>query len=149
VYQKNPNFWGASQIQVDELQYPAVKDNAVVQEKLLTEQVDWGGFFAPDLDSTFVAKDPAHNHYWMSSVAFSNITGFAIAPGFIVSGQLLTEIVFSYPGIGFVLLSAVQGRDYALVQGVFLLITLVVLAANFLVDIVYVVLDPRVRQGGA
>jgi peptide/nickel transport system substrate-binding protein len=73
VYQKNPKFWAADQVQIDELQYPAIKDNNVVQEKLLKGQVDWGGFFAPDLDTTYVAKDPANNHYWMSPVAFTMI----------------------------------------------------------------------------
>jgi peptide/nickel transport system permease protein len=65
--------------------------------------------------------------------------------GFVVGGALLTEVVFAYPGIGYQLLSAVQALDYPLMQGVFLTITAAVLVANFLVDIVYVRLDPRVR----
>jgi peptide/nickel transport system permease protein len=85
--------------------------------------------------------------YAARNAVLPNITGFAISLGFIVSGQLLTEIVFNYPGIGFSLLKAVEGRDYQLVQGVFLLITLGVLGANFLVDLLYTVLDPRVRRG--
>jgi peptide/nickel transport system permease protein len=74
------------------------------------------------------------------------ITGFAIALGSVVTGQVLIEIVFSYPGIGFALLQAVSKSDYPLMQGIFLVITLSVLAANFLVDLIYVILDPRVRQ---
>ena len=62
-----------------------------------------------------------------------------------VSGSLLTEIVFSYPGIGFAILQAVDNLDYALLQGIFLVITVAVLGANFLADLLYVVLDPRVR----
>ena len=55
------------------------------------------------------------------------------------------EVVFAYPGIGYTLLAAVQNLDYPLMQGLFLTITTFVLIANFLVDIVYVRLDPRVR----
>lgn len=83
--------------------------------------------------------------YAARNAILPNITGFAISIGFIVGGQLLTEMVFSYPGIGLSLLNAVNGQDYALVQGIFLLITLAVLGANFLADMLYAVLDPRVR----
>ena len=62
------------------------------------------------------------------------------------SGALLTEIVFSYPGIGYVLYQAVLQQDYPLIQGIFLIITFAVLAANLLADVVYVFLDPRTRQ---
>jgi peptide/nickel transport system permease protein len=84
--------------------------------------------------------------YAARNALLPNITGFALSLGFVVSGQLLIEIVFSYPGIGFALLQAVQNSDYALMQGIFLCITIVMLIANFLVDLIYVVLDPRVRQ---
>ena len=83
--------------------------------------------------------------YAARNAILPNITGFAIAIGAIVGGQLLTEMVFSYPGIGYALLQAVQQQDYAMVQGVFLIITLVVLGANFLADMLYAFLDPRVR----
>ena len=63
-----------------------------------------------------------------------------------VSGALLTEIVFSYPGVGWILLQAVNNRDYPLLQGIFLVITFAVLAANLAADFVYVLLDPRTRQ---
>jgi peptide/nickel transport system permease protein len=73
------------------------------------------------------------------------VTGFGLSLGFIVSGALLTETVFTYPGLGYLLLTGVQKLDYPLVQGLLLMITLAVLIANFLVDIAYVRLDPRVR----
>lgn len=73
------------------------------------------------------------------------VTGFGIALGYVVGGALLTEIVFSYPGLGFQLLTAVQNLDYPLMQGLLLIITLAVLIANFIVDLIYVRLDPRVR----
>jgi peptide/nickel transport system permease protein len=84
--------------------------------------------------------------YAARNAILPNVTNFALSLGFIVAGQLLTEIVFSYPGIGYSLLQAVQGEDFALMQGIFLIITLAVIAANFLADLVYTVLDPRVRQ---
>ena len=62
------------------------------------------------------------------------------------AGAVVTEIVFSYPGLGFILLNAVQEADYALLQGVFLVITMAVLVANLAADFVYVFLDPRTRQ---
>ncbi|HLW02805.1 MAG TPA: ABC transporter permease [Ktedonobacterales bacterium] len=86
--------------------------------------------------------------YAARNAILPNITGFAISLGFVIGGALLTEIIFSYPGIGFILLSAVQAEDYPLMQAIFLLIALIVLIANFLADLLYVVLDPRVRQEG-
>jgi peptide/nickel transport system permease protein len=66
--------------------------------------------------------------------------------GFVVSGSLVTEIVFNYPGIGSVLFKAAQGQDYPLMEALFLAITILVLVANILADIAYVFLDPRTRQ---
>lgn len=84
-------------------------------------------------------------HYAARNALLPNITGFGIALGFVLSGSLLTEIVFSYPGLGYLLLQAVKNKDYPLMQGLFLAITFAVLAANWLVDIAYVWLDPRTR----
>jgi len=83
--------------------------------------------------------------YAARNAVLPNITGFAIAIGTIVGGQVLTEMVFSYPGIGYALLQAVNQQDYAMVQSIFLIITLAVLGANFLADMLYTFLDPRVR----
>ncbi|HVS48485.1 MAG TPA: ABC transporter permease [Candidatus Dormibacteraeota bacterium] len=74
------------------------------------------------------------------------VANFTIALSLIVSGQILVEIVFNYPGIGFHLFDALGKLDYSLVQGIFVVITLVVLAANLLADVVYVLIDPRARQ---
>jgi peptide/nickel transport system permease protein len=84
--------------------------------------------------------------YAARNAILPNITGFALSLGFVVGGALLTEIIFSYPGVGFALLQAVQSEDFPLMQGIFLVITFAVLGANFLADVFYVVLDPRVRQ---
>jgi len=75
------------------------------------------------------------------------LTGLALQLGVIVSGALATEIVFSYPGIGYLILQAVQNQDYFLLQGCFLFIIIGVLLANFIIDIVYVIVDPRTRTG--
>ncbi len=85
--------------------------------------------------------------YAARNALLPNVTGFGMALGFVVSGSLLTEIVFSYPGQGYLLIEAVRSLDYPLIQGLFLTITLAVLGANLLVDIVYVWLDPRARRG--
>ena len=62
-----------------------------------------------------------------------------------MAGSIVTEAVFSYPGIGSALLNAVGSNDYSLMQGLFLVITLSVLGANLLVDLLYSIIDPRTR----
>ena len=84
--------------------------------------------------------------YAARNAILPNISGFALSLGFIVGGTLLVEMVFSYPGIGFQLFQAVGAKDYPLMQGVFLIITLAVLAANLLADLIYLLLDPRTRR---
>jgi peptide/nickel transport system permease protein len=86
--------------------------------------------------------------YAARNALLPSVSGFALALGFIVGGTLLVEIVFSYPGVGFELFQAVGSKDYPLMQGIFLIITLSVLVANFLADIAYLALDPRTRKEG-
>lgn len=74
-----------------------------------------------------------------------SLTAFGMSFGFVISGSLLVEIVFSYPGIGYTLLQAVNSRDYPVMQGIFLMISATVLLANFIADMSYVLLDPRAR----
>ena len=75
-----------------------------------------------------------------------NFTGFGMALGFVLSGALLTEVVFSYPGQGYLLLQAVMAQDFPLMQGIFLSITAAVLLANLIVDIGMWWVDPRTRE---
>lgn len=84
-------------------------------------------------------------NYAARNALLPNVTAFGMSLGFVISGALLTEIVFSYPGLGYQLLRAVNTLDYPLMQGLFLMITCAVLLANFIVDVLYVRLDPRVR----
>ena len=83
--------------------------------------------------------------YAARNAVLPSIAGFAISLGFVVGGSVVTEQVFSYPGIGSKLLSAVTNNDYALMQGLFLFITLAVLGANLVVDLFYGLIDPRTR----
>ncbi len=84
--------------------------------------------------------------YAARNAILPSVSGFSLAIGFVVSGSLLTEIVFSYPGIGYILLQAIGSEDYPLLQGIFLIITFAVLGANLIADFTYSFLDPRTRQ---
>ncbi len=83
--------------------------------------------------------------YAARNALLPSVTGFAIAIGAVVGGQLLVEIVFSYPGIGFALYQAIQNQDYALADGILLLVIIVTVVMNLIVDLLYTVLDPRTR----
>lgn len=85
-------------------------------------------------------------NYAARNAMLPQLSSFALSLGFIVGGTLVMELVFSYPGVGKLLLDATNAKDYPLMQGIFLVITLTVLIANILADIAYVVLDPRARQ---
>lgn len=87
--------------------------------------------------------------YAARNAILPNIASFANALGFVISGVLIMEYVFSYPGIGYLLYNAVGNEDYPLMQGIFLVIALAVLAANLLADLAYLVLDPRTRRRAA
>ena len=84
--------------------------------------------------------------YAARNALLPSVAGFSLAIGFIVSGALLTEIVFSYPGIGYLLFNSIGSDDYPVLQGIFLIITIAVLLANLLADFTYALLDPRTRQ---
>lgn len=84
--------------------------------------------------------------YAARNAVLPSVTGFAIALGSVVGGQLLVEIVFSYPGIGSALYQGIQGQDYAQADGVLLLVIITTIVMNFAVDTIYALLDPRVRQ---
>ena len=87
--------------------------------------------------------------YAARNAMLPQVTSIAIALSTIIGGQILIEQVFSYPGIGFQLTTAVSGEDYPLIQGMFLIIAVTTLLINFIVDMIYGRLDPRVRRRGA
>jgi peptide/nickel transport system permease protein len=84
-------------------------------------------------------------NYAARNALLPSVTAFGMALGFVLSGQILIESIFSYPGLGYLLFKSVRNLDYPLMQGLFLMITFAVLAANFIVDLLYTRLDPRVR----
>jgi peptide/nickel transport system permease protein len=75
-----------------------------------------------------------------------SISSLALSISLIVTGSIVTEIVFSYPGLGSAINNAVLDADYPLMQGILLCVIFAVLVVNFLADIVYVILDPRARR---
>ena len=85
-------------------------------------------------------------NYAARNAVLPQLSSFALSIGFIVGGTIVMEMVFSYPGVGKLLLDATTAKDFPLMQGLFLIITLAVLCANILADIAYAVLDPRTRQ---
>jgi peptide/nickel transport system permease protein len=84
--------------------------------------------------------------YAARNALLPNVTAFGLQLGAVVGGAVLVEGVFSYPGIGGLLFTAVINHDYPLMQALFLVITLSMLVAIFVVDLLYVRLDPRVRR---
>ncbi len=82
--------------------------------------------------------------YAARNAILPQVTSFAMSLGFIVGGQVLIESVFSYPGVGYDLVQAATQQDYPLLTGLLLMIVVGVLLANFIADILYVKLDPRV-----
>jgi peptide/nickel transport system permease protein len=77
-----------------------------------------------------------------------NLVGFAMSLGFVVGGAILVEFVFNYPGVGWMFLQSVENQDYALMQALFLLITVTVLLAILAADVATAILDPRTRDRG-
>jgi peptide/nickel transport system permease protein len=75
----------------------------------------------------------------------SVVTVFGVLLGSLLGGSIVTESVFNWPGIGTLLLQAIQQRDYGIVQGVVLFISLIFMIVNLLVDLTYAYLDPRIR----
>ncbi len=84
--------------------------------------------------------------YAARNAILPSVTGFALAIGSVVGGQLLVETIFSYPGIGFSLFQGIQNDDFALTQGILLLVIIATVLMNLIADLLYAVIDPRVRQ---
>lgn len=90
-------------------------------------------------------KDSKIVRYVFRNAMLPQITGLALAIGTMVGGALVAEIVFSYPGLGTTLLSAILGQDYPLISATTLIITIMVLIANFTLEILYGFIDPRIK----
>ena len=86
--------------------------------------------------------------YAARNAVLPNLAGFAMSLGFVVSGAILVEYTFNYPGVGYMLLQAVNNEDYPLMQAMFVMITVTVLVAILVCDFLTVLLDPRARTEG-
>lgn len=90
-------------------------------------------------------KDRKIVGYVFRNAMLPQITGLAMSIGTMIGGALVAEIIFSYPGLGTTLLAAVKGRDYPLISACTLIITIMVLLANLIVELIYGVIDPRIK----
>ena len=90
-------------------------------------------------------KDRKIVGYVFRNAMLPQITGLAMSLGTMMGGALVSEIIFSYPGIGTTMMSAIKGNDYPLLSACTLIITIMVLVANLLVEIIYGVIDPRIK----
>lgn len=87
-------------------------------------------------------------NYAARNALLPSVTSLSMALGMAIGGQMIVEIIFNYPGLGTVLLNAIHARDYQVLQGQLLIMTLFMLFFNFLADLFIVALDPRLRKGG-
>lgn len=94
-------------------------------------------------------KDRKIVGYVFRNAMLPQITGLALSIGTMVGGALFAEIIFSYPGLGSTILTAVLGQDYPLISAVTLVITIMTLSATFLIEMVYGILDPRIKAAQA
>ena len=94
-------------------------------------------------------KDRKIVGYVFRNAMLPQVTGLALSLGTMVGGALVAEIIFSYPGLGYTLLNAVVGQDYPLISAATLIITMMVLSANFIIEILYGIIDPRIRAAQA
>lgn len=85
--------------------------------------------------------------YAFRNALLPQATGLALSLGYLVGGALVTEVIFGYPGVGWLIFNSIKGLDYPVIQGSVMLIILSVAIVNFLLDMVYPLLDPRIRQG--
>ena len=90
-------------------------------------------------------KDKKIIQYVFRNAMLPQITGLALAIGTMVGGALVAEIIFSYPGLGTTLLSAIRGQDYPMISATTLIITVMVLIANFTLELLYGFIDPRIK----
>jgi peptide/nickel transport system permease protein len=84
-------------------------------------------------------------HHALPNALLPTVTLIAINLGYVVAGAITVEVVFNWPGLGTLAVEALTARDYPVLQGIFLLLSVAVVLANLVADLVYGLLDPRVR----
>ena len=109
----------------------------------------------PNVNSDYmsVSRNQGMKDYQIKSIAYRNallpnLTGFSMSIGLSVSGVIIEESIFSYPGVGMYMITAINNLDYPLLQGIFLMVIIAVLVGNLIVDILLGFLDPRIKQEG-
>jgi peptide/nickel transport system permease protein len=91
------------------------------------------------------AKERVVRRYAYRSASLPQLSGLALALGVVIGGNIVTEYAFSYPGLGRLIFQAISNQGYFLLQGIFIFIIIGVLVANFIIDIIYITVDPRTR----
>ncbi|HTT92241.1 MAG TPA: ABC transporter permease [Acidimicrobiales bacterium] len=91
------------------------------------------------------AKERLVRRYAYRNAVLPQLSGLALQLGVVIGGNIVTEVVFNYPGLGNLIYKAISSEDYFLLQGIFLFIIIGVLIANFVIDVIYVIIDPRTR----
>ena len=94
-------------------------------------------------------KDRKIIGYVFRNAMLPQVTGLALSVGTMVGGALIAEIIFSYPGLGYTILNGIMGQDYPLISATTLIITLMVLSATFIIEILYGFIDPRIKAAQA
>jgi peptide/nickel transport system permease protein len=84
--------------------------------------------------------------YGFRNALLPQATGLALSLGYLVGGALVTEVIFGYPGVGWLIFSSINGLDYPVIQGSVMLIIISVALINFIMDLIYPLIDPRIRQ---
>ncbi len=109
----------------------------------------------PNVNSDYInfSENLGMKDYQLKKIAYRNailpnLTGFSMSIGLSVSGVIIEESIFSYPGVGLYMITAIDNLDYPLLQGIFLMVIIAVLVGNLVVDILYGFLDPRIKQEG-
>ena len=109
----------------------------------------------PNVNSDYInfSENLGMKDYQLKRIAYRNailpnLTGFSMSIGLSVSGVIIEESIFSYPGVGLYMITAIDNLDYPLLQGIFLMVIIAVLVGNLVVDILYGFLDPRIKQEG-
>jgi peptide/nickel transport system permease protein len=82
--------------------------------------------------------------YGMRNAMLPQITALAVALGLILSGAVLVEVIFNYPGLGYLLYTAIEGKDYFVIQGIVLMLIVSLALALYVIDLIYPLLDPRI-----
>ena len=91
------------------------------------------------------ANERVIRRYAYRNASLPQLSGLALALGVVIGGSIVTEVAFQYPGLGTLIFNAVTNNDYFLLQGIFIFMVICVLVANFVIDLVYITVDPRTR----